>query len=152
MKKLQFEIAINAPVAHVYDTMLGISSKATYEQWTASFNPTSSYEGSWNQGEKILFVGVDEKGDKGGMVSRIEENIPNQFVSIKHIGLLISGKEVTEGPEVEKWTGMYENYAFKAQGSAATVLVEIEVSEDFADFMNETYPNALEKLKAICEG
>ena len=66
MKKLQFKININAPVNTVYDMMLGLSNKSTYEQWTAMFNPTSSYEGSWDKGSKILFVGVDEKGEKGG--------------------------------------------------------------------------------------
>jgi hypothetical protein len=42
MKKLQFKININAPVNTVYDMMLGLSNKSTYEQWTAMFNPTSS--------------------------------------------------------------------------------------------------------------
>ena len=84
MKKLQFKVSINAPVTRVYDSMLGINSKSTYEQWTSLFNPTSTYEGSWNKGNKILFIGVDEKGEKGGMVSRIAENIRNRFVSIQH--------------------------------------------------------------------
>src|SRR5690606_40274916 len=109
MKKLQFSVNIQAPVAKVYDTMLGSSSKSTYEQWTSLFNPTSSYEGSWNKGSKILFIGVDEQGEKGGMVSRIAENIPNRFVSIQHYGLLTAGKEITEGPEVEKWANGLEN-------------------------------------------
>jgi hypothetical protein len=56
--------------------MLGISNKASYEQWTALFNPTSSYEGNWQQGEKMLFIGVDEKGEKGGMVSRTDNFFP----------------------------------------------------------------------------
>ena len=86
MKKLQFKVSIKAPVAKVYDLMLGISSKSTYEQWTALFNPTSTYEGSWDKGSKMLFVGVDEKGEKGGMVSRIVENDPKRFVSIQHYG------------------------------------------------------------------
>jgi hypothetical protein len=35
MTNLQFNITINAPVARVYDCMLSLSSKSTYEQWTA---------------------------------------------------------------------------------------------------------------------
>lgn len=61
MKKLQFKVSINAPVTKTYDFMLGISDKSTYEQWTSLFNPTSTYEGSWDKGNKILFIGVDEK-------------------------------------------------------------------------------------------
>jgi hypothetical protein len=103
MKKLQFKVSINAPVTMVYDFMLGINTKSTYEQWTSLFNPTSTYEGSWDKGNKILFIGIDEKGEKGGMVSKIAENILNRFVSIQHYGLLKADKEITEGPEVEKW-------------------------------------------------
>ena len=103
MKKLQFQVQINEPSAKVYDVMLGVSNKSTYEQWTLLFNPTSTYEGSWNKGSKILFVGIDEKGKKGGMVSEIAENTPNLFVSIRHFGVLQDYKEISVGPEVEKW-------------------------------------------------
>ena len=43
--------------------MLGINSISTYKEWTSLFNPTSTYEGSWDKGSKMLFVGVDEKGE-----------------------------------------------------------------------------------------
>ncbi len=132
--------------------MLGISSKSTYEQWTALFNPTSTYEGSWNKGNKMLFVGTDEKGEKGGMVAEIAENIPNQFISIRHYGLLAAGKEITEGPEVEKWAGAFENYSFDENNGITVVTVELDTTEDFVEYMNEHYPKALNKLKEVCEG
>ena len=72
-----------AGVAKVYETMLGLNNKSTYEYWTAEFNPTSTYEGNWEKGSKILFVGVDENGKKGGMVSEIEEHKPASFISIR---------------------------------------------------------------------
>ena len=151
MNKLQFKVSINAPVARIYDIMLGLSSKSTYEQWTALFNPTSTYEGTWDKGNKILFVGVDEHGEKGGMVSRIAENIPYQFVSIQHYGLVKSDQEITEGPEVEKWANGFENYTFEENNGTTTVTVDLDTSEDFQDYMNQTYPQALDKLKEICE-
>jgi hypothetical protein len=151
MKKLQFKIDINAPVNKVYSIMLGIDDKSTYEQWTALFNPTSSYEGSWSNGSRIHFIGIDEKGEKGGMVSEIAENNPNKFVSIKHIGLLVSGKEILEGPDVEKWTGGFENYSFEENNGISSLVVEVDVSEEFESYMNENYPKALDKLKEICE-
>jgi len=156
MKKLQFKISINAPAAKTYDIMLGISSKSTYEQWTFLFNPTSTYEGSWNKGNKILFIGVDDKGEKGGMVSRIAENIPNRFVSIQHYGLFKADKEITDGPEVEKWANGFENYTFEENNGpggyrSTTVTVDLDTTEDFLGYMNETYPKALDKLKELCE-
>lgn len=151
MKKLQFKVSINAPVSTIYDFMLGINSKSTYEQWTAVFNPTSTYEGSWNKGDKILFIGIDEKGEKGGMVSKITENIPYRFVSIQHYGLFKADKEITEGPEVEKWANGFENYTFEENNGTTTVTVDLDTTEDFLDYMNQTYPKALDKLKALCE-
>ncbi|MFZ7114277.1 MAG: SRPBCC domain-containing protein [Bacteroidota bacterium] len=151
MKKLKFNISINAPVRVVYPAMLGIKNKLTYEQWTSLFNPTSTFEGSWNKGSKIHFVGVDSNGEKGGMVSMIAENIPEEFVSIKHYGLVKGDQEITEGPEVEKWAGGLENYTFKEGNGSTEVSVEVDTSEDFVDYMNQTYPKALDKLKEICE-
>ncbi|MBC7844989.1 MAG: SRPBCC domain-containing protein [Flavobacterium sp.] len=156
MKKLQFKVSINAPVTKIYDFMLGITSKSTYEQWTSLFNPTSTFEGSWDKGNKILFIFVDEKGEKGGMVSKIAENIPNRFVSIQHYGLLKADKEITEGPEVEKWANGFENYTFEENISldsflGTTVIVDLDTTEDFIDYMNQNYPKALDKLKEICE-
>jgi hypothetical protein len=151
MIKLQFNISINASAIKVYDIMLGISEKSTYEQWTFLFNPTSTYEGSWDKGNKILFIGVDENGEKGGMVSRIVENIPNRFVSIQHYGLLKSDEEITEGPEVEKWANGFENYTFEENNGNTKVTVDLDTTEDFVEYMNQSYPLALDKLKEICE-
>lgn len=151
MKKIQYKVTINAAAGKVYDCMLGISSKSTYEQWTALFNPTSTYEGTWDKGNKILFIGVDEKGEKGGMVSRIVDNIPNRFVSIQHYGMLKAGEEITEGPDVETWANAYENYTFEENNGTTTVTIEMETTEDAVDCLDQAYPNALNKLKELCE-
>lgn len=160
MEKLQFKTDINASASKVYDFMLGISNKSTYEEWTALFNPTSSYEGNWDKGSKILFVGIDGQGEKGGIVSRIVENIPKQFVSIQHYGLFQADQEITEGPEVEKWANGFENYTFEENNArpddpvgrgTTTVIVDLDTTEDFVSYMNEKYPKALDKLKEICE-
>lgn len=131
--------------------MLGLVNIKTYEQWTAEFNPTSSYEGSWEKGTKIYFVGTDENGKKGGMVSEIADNIPFLFVSIRHYGILDGENEITEGPEVEKWAGGLENYSFHENNGVTTVTVESDVTEDYLDYFDTTWPNALKKLKALSE-
>lgn len=151
MEKLQFQIAIDAPATKVYDFMLGINSRSTYEQWTSLFSPTSTYEGNWDKGSKILFIGVDNQGRKEGLVSRIAENIPNQFVSVQHYGLLKADQEITEGPEVEKWANGFENYSFEENNGTTTVTVDLDTTVDFIGYMNQTYPKALDRLKEICE-
>ena len=151
MKKLQFKIVINAPVVKVYNTMLGLDDKATYEAWAAEFNPTSTYEGSWEKGTKILFIGTGENGEKGGMVAEIAEHIPNKFVSIRSYGILKDDAEITTGEEVEKWAGGLENYTFEENNGITTVTVEVDMIDDFVGYFSETYPKALSKLKSILE-
>lgn len=151
MQKLQFKQTINAPAQKVYETMLGLKDKATYEYWTATFNPTSTYEGSWNNGSKILFVGIDENGKKGGMVSEIAEHRPADFISIRHYGFLDGDTEVTTGELVEKWAGGHENYHFQEKDGMTTVTVEIDVVDEYLDYFHHKYPKALDKLKEIAE-
>lgn len=151
MKKVQFKTEINAPIAKVYNTMLGLDNKATYEAWTAEFNPTSTFEGSWEKGSKILFIGTGKDGEKGGMIAEIAENIPNKFVSIRHYGLLKGDTEITSGKEVEKWAGELENYWFEEHNGITSVTVEVGVSDEYMDYFQTTYPKALQKLKEISE-
>ncbi|MEQ6118063.1 SRPBCC domain-containing protein [Reichenbachiella sp. MALMAid0571] len=151
MKKLQFKKDIDTSAEKTYNTMLGIGNIETYEQWTSEFNPTSTYEGSWKKGAKIYFIGTDENGKRGGMVSEIADNIPFRFVSIRHYGILDGENEITEGAEVEKWAGGLENYSFEENNGVTTVTVDLDAMEDYIDFFNKTYPKALNKLKEIAE-
>lgn len=151
MQRLQFTKEINAAAQKVYETMLGLKDKSTYEHWTSAFNPTSTYEGSWEQGSKIHFVGVDENGKKGGMVSEIKEHEPAKFISIRHYGFLDGEIEVTTGEEVEKWAGGHENYSYQENNGITTVTVDIDTLDEYLDYFNNTYPLALDQLKALSE-
>ena len=131
--------------------MLGIDNVKSYEQWTSEFNPTSSYEGRWEKGAKMYFVGTDENGKRGGMVSEIADIIPGKFVSIRHYGILDGEKEITEGAEVEPWAGGLENYAFQEDNGITTVTVETDAPEDYLDYFNTTWVKALNKLKDLAE-
>lgn len=151
MIKVQFRQDIHAPAEKVFNTMLGIGNIKTYEQWTAEFNPTSTYEGTWEKGAKIYFVGVDANGKRAGMVSEIADLIPSRFVSIRHYGILDGDNEITEGETVEKWSGSLENYSFREENSITTVTVEIDMTEEYLDYFNATWPKALNKLKELAE-
>ena len=151
MKKIRYKKDINAPAEKVYNIMLGIDNIKTYEQWTAEFSPTSTYEGRWEKGSKLYFVGTDENGKKGGMVSEIAEIIPPRFVSIRHYGILDGESEITEGPQVEKWAGGLENYSFHEHNGVTSVTIEVDITEDFLDYFDTTWPKALNKLKELSE-
>lgn len=149
MQTLHFEIEINAPVAKVWDAML---SEPTYQQWTSVFMPGSTFEGSWQKGASIHFVARGEDGKLGGMVARIEDNRPHEFISIEHLGIIEDGKEITSGEEVEEWAGAHENYTFEDLGDDRTKLtIDVDASGEFKDEMEQAWPKALQKLKEIAE-
>src|SRR5690606_4629798 len=148
MERLQYKIDINAPATKVTELMLG---KDTFKLWTAEFEPTSDFEGSWGKGDKIYFTGTDEEGKKSGMVSEIAEHIPHRFVSIRHYGILDKGKEITEGEQVEKWAGGFENYTYEEKDGVTTVTVDLDTTPDSIAYFDKTYPKALNRLKEICE-
>ncbi|NTS42406.1 SRPBCC domain-containing protein [Flavisolibacter sp. BT320] len=148
LNTMHFQAVIKAPVSTVYNTML---APETYKTWTAIFNPSSRYEGSWEKGAKLHFIGEDKEGNTGGMVSRIRENIPNQFVSIEHIGILQNGEEITTGPAVEAWAGSLENYTFTEEDGQTLVSVDVDSTPEHHAYFFETWPKALAKLKEICE-
>jgi uncharacterized protein YndB with AHSA1/START domain len=148
LKTLHFEILIDAHVEKVYQNMF---EDKNWREWTAPFNPTSCYEGSWEKGSKILFLGTDPEGNKGGMVSIIKENIPNSFVSIEHIGILHGEQEILSGPDVNGWAGAMENYTFTEETGKTLLSVDLDANTDFINYFTETWPVSLALLKTICE-
>jgi hypothetical protein len=151
MTTLRYTETMNAPADKVYRTMLGLDNPGTYAQWTYEFNPTSQVRGTWEKGAKMHFVGTDENGKEGGMVSVIADHVPGKFVSIQHMGTLDGPNEIMTGPEVEQWRGSMENYSFEEKDGNTVVAVSVDMVDDFIDYFNETWPKALKKLKAMCE-
>ncbi len=146
---LHFEITITAKAEKVYKTML---DKKGFIEWTSVFNPDSRYDGSWRKGSLIRFIGTNSEGKRGGMISRIRENIPDRYVSIEHLGIIRDDKEITSGPDVENLAGARENYTFSSMYDKTLLSVDVDSNEDFRRFFMDRWPKALEKLKKICEG
>ena len=145
-KTLTFAISIDAPKRVVWEKML---NDETYRIWTAPFAEGSHFVGSWDKGAKIKFLGP---GGDGGMISEIAENRPFEFISIRHLGEIVNGVEDTTSEKVQSWAGAYENYSFEEKDGVTTLTVHLDTVPDFEQYMNETYPKALEVLKGLCEG
>lgn len=149
MQKLHYSISINAPIKKVWDTML---QDETYRQWTSAFSEGGYYKGSWDKGAKILFIGPDPlTGKEGGMVSRIAENRPYEYISIEHIGIIKDGIEDTTSEEAKKWAPAYENYTFTEKDGKTVLDIELDSLEENAEMFNEMWPKGLQKLKEIAE-
>jgi hypothetical protein len=144
MERLNFSIKVNAPKEKVWETMLG---DKTYPQWTAVFAEGSRAETDWQKGSKAIFG--DGKGN--GMVSTIAENRPNEYLSIKHLGMIKNGVEDTTSEEVKGWAGAMENYTLKETNGVTEVTVEMDSDPGFKDYFTQTWPKALDKVKEIAE-
>lgn len=147
MERLNFQIEINTDAKKVYEIMLG---PATYRQWTSVFNASSYYEGNWEKGSKMYFIGLNENGRKEGMISKVLENIPNKYVSIEHQGYIEDDQEITDGENIS-WKGARENYIFEENNGVTTVTVELDTEQNFKEYFEKTYPEALQTLKVLAE-
>ncbi len=145
MAALRFTSLISADRKTVWETMLG---DVTYRQWTAAFQEGSYFEGSWEKGARIRFLGP---GGEGGMTAVIAENRPHEYVSIKHLGIVKNGVDVTEGDEVAGWAPAFENYTFERSGTSTALTVEVEVPAAYEEYMKAAWIKALDKLKSLCE-
>jgi len=148
MQTLHFTTHINAPREKVWHTML---DDATYRQWTKAFNAGSYYEGSWEEGSKILFVGDDEDGKQSGMVSRIAVSRKPEYVSIEHMGVMMDGKEMMDDPNFKEWKGAHENYTFDETDGGTQLTVDLDVTDGMAAEMSGMWEKALVALKELCE-
>ena len=146
MKRIQFEVIIDAPVARVCDVMIGQQS---YRDWTAAFVEGSYYEGSWAQGQRIRFM--SPSGD--GMVAEIAEHRVDEFISIRHLGFIAKGVEDTESEAARAWAPAYENYTFvRVADDKTRVVIDQDVTAEFEAYITEAWPKALARLKGLCEG
>jgi uncharacterized protein YndB with AHSA1/START domain len=144
MKKKEFRITIDAPREKVWNVITG---KDTYPIWTAVFMEGSQVETDWKKGSKALFL----DGNGSGMVSEIAENIPNEFLSIRHLGMVKNGQEDTTSDEVKEWAGACENYTLTEKDGRTEWLTEMDVTEDFANYFDETWPQAMKAAKELAE-
>ncbi len=148
METISFSTIINADKEKVWNTMLG---KETYTQWTKAFHEGSYYEGSWEKGSEIRFIGPAEDGKPSGMYSRIKENIPHEFISIEHLGMIKDGQIDTTSEEVKKWAPSFENYTFTEKDGKTEVKVEMQTPAEHKEMFGKMWPKALKELKELCE-
>jgi len=144
MQKKNFSIDINAPREKIWGILW---SDSNYREWTSVFAEGSKAETDWKKGSKALFL--DGKGD--GMVSTIVENIPNEFMSIKHLGEIKNGIEDTESERVQQWAGALENDTLKTLNGKTKLTVDMDIAEEYMDYFMTTWPKAMEKIKELAE-
>lgn len=144
MEKLNFSVNINAPKEKVWSVLW---EDASYRIWTSPFCEGSYAVSDWNEGSKILFLSPGGSG----MVSKVAVKRPNEYMSFKHLGEVKNGVEDTTSEQVKQWQGSTENYTLESTASGTLLKVDMDTSEDFKDYLEKAWPQALDKLKALAE-
>jgi uncharacterized protein YndB with AHSA1/START domain len=146
MQTLRYSVRINAPAHTVWTTML---DEASYREWTRAFTEGSYYEGSWDLGSEIRFLDLGEDGSLSGMIGKIVENRPDEFVCIEYSGQIVDGADDTTSEAARQLAGNREAYAFSESAGVTTVAVECDSDDETAAFLDEAWPKALERLKDL---
>ncbi len=144
MEKIRFTTIINAPREKVWSVLW---TDETYRAWTSAFSEGSCTVTDWKKGSKVLFM--DGKGS--GMVSRIDDLVPNEFMSFQHLGEVRDGVEDTTSERVLQWAGGRENYTLNAVGNTTELITELDMVAEFKDYFMNTFPLALQKVKELSE-
>lgn len=144
MERTEFKTEINAPREKVW---LVLWDDKTYREWTKPFSEGSYAETDWQKGSKVLFL----DGKCSGMVSRIADARPYEYMSIEHLGEVHGGVEDTVSERVKQWAGAHENYTLRDVGDKTELVVDMDLTEEFAEMFREIWPKALAKIKELAE-
>jgi uncharacterized protein YndB with AHSA1/START domain len=143
--KLEFATEIKAPKQKVWDIML---APDTYKEWVSVSWPNSEYEGKWEKGENLLFGSPGQ----GGTLATLVEHRPYEYTLAEHIAIINpDGSEDRDSEMAKGWIGCTEAYTFTEKDGVTQLNVEINTPAAWADMFKEGWPNALAKLKEICE-
>lgn len=145
MQTYQYKTHIKAPAQKVWDIML---NRDTYLQWAKAFSPKSEFRGEWQQDTLMDFIDLG----KGGTRALLTEVTPAEKLVAKHIGMLDEDGHEDNGSEAAKqWIGTLETYEFKESQGETELTVTMETDPKFEDMCENSWPEALESLKALCE-
>ena len=145
MKKLKFDININAPRKKVWDTML---QPETYREWTNVSWPGSSVEGEWKEGKNLRFASPGQ----GGTLATVIKHKPFEQTMARHIAVINpDGTEDRESEVAKGWIGSTERYSFAERDGKTTLTVDIETPPEWEPMFQDGWPAALKKLKEISE-
>jgi len=143
----QFKTLIDAPREKVWDILW---ADDTYSKWTAVFCEGSKVITDWQEGSKVLFT----DGQDRGMVSMIDKKVPNEYMSFKILGEYVNGVEDYTSENAKQISGGFETYTLTSEGDKTLLLVELssmQMSEEMTGYFEETWPKAIEAIKAIAE-
>lgn len=142
MKKITKKIVINAPKEKVWNVLV---EDELNRLWLSEFSKGSHAITDWIEGHKIVFSDDSNRG----IVGKIEQKHPYEMISIVYEGFHADGKEDYESAEALKFKDTHEKYfLFEADG-VTTLLVELDMPEEYHDMMSKAWDKALPKIEML---
>lgn len=144
-KKIRKSVELNTSAGKVWQVL---TEDAYTRKWYAAFNEGSRAITTWEKGSKAVFT--DEEG-QGGIVGFIAENNPGKLLVIEYTANLVNGKEDTESDTAKKFIGGREIYTLTEANGKTRLAIELDMDNEFFDFMDAAWDKALEIFKALAE-
>ena len=73
------------------------------------------------------------------------------MVSIRYTGMLKNETELETNTDTNGWSGAVEKYVFERHGNSTLLKIDFDSTEEYSAYFTKTYPEALEKIKSLCE-
>lgn len=144
MKNLTFQITVKASAKKLWQVLW---NEDMYRKWTCVFHEGSYAVSDWKQGSKVHFLSPDGNG----MYSIISECRENEQMSFKHLGIIKSFEEQPADEEINSWGNAVEEYFLEEKNGHTTLRVTLNTTDNFADYLNKTFPEALKLVKELAE-
>lgn len=139
MQNLEFNIQIESTPEKVWKCLW---EQENYKKWTDIFCKGSYYKvDNFKQGSKIHLLSPSGVGIYS-IIDVLEENIKLVF---KHLGELKNFEEQS----FTNWTNAIESYELIKNENGVNLKVNVDTLDEYINFMNETFPLALLKLKEL---
>jgi uncharacterized protein YndB with AHSA1/START domain len=139
MQQLTFSVHINATPQAVWNTLW---NDTTYRQWTAVFNEGSHAISTWQEGDRIDFLGPDGSGMYATIVKK---DTPNT-ISFLHQGEIKNQQEIPFANQ-----DGYETYILETIDNQTKLTANMNMPDEFVTYFNGTFPKALQTVKQLAE-
>jgi hypothetical protein len=144
MRQIKKLIHIDAPKEKVWDVLLGSD---TFPVWASAFSPGTHVTTDWQEDSPAVFLDSTDSG----VVSRIASHVPNDHITIEHMGIVAGGKEDFDSEDAMAWRGLKESYFVSETDDITTLIVESDTVDAYFDDADAQWDAAILLIKDLAE-
>lgn len=139
MKKLEYEIKVNASPAIIWSRMW---DKESYKNWASERAGDHYYEGTLEENSIIDLY--DPQGN--GMFNLVEKHVPEKQMTFKHLGWIYDRVRTPQD-----WEDSWENYELVEDGESTLLKFTVNALDEFVNYFEVNVPGTLQRIKEVSE-